>query len=185
MRESGRRCPLEKLASWITDHVGTMGFFVVILVWTAIWLGWNLLAPARLRFDPPSGFVFWLFISNMIQLLLMPLIMVGQNIHGRYSEARAEHDLQVNLKAEKEIEVVLHHLERQNDMLIAMLGSSASGARIFWPGVERRRLVRPQRRLWTRPPDSPCVMVSSLDKLGMTRLTMTEKKSRRPEPVEG
>ena len=112
---------LDRLAVWITDHVGTMGFFLLIFVWTTCWLGWNFLAPERLRFDPPMGFVFWLFISNVIQILLMPLIMVGQNIQGRHAEARAEHDLEVNVKAEEEIEVVMRHLEQQNDLLIAML----------------------------------------------------------------
>jgi uncharacterized membrane protein len=112
---------LDKLAVWITESVGTMGFFLVILLWTLVWLGWNFLAPAHLQFDPPMGFVFWLFISNVIQILLMPLIMVGQNIQGLHAEARAEHDLEVNVKAEQEIEVVLSHLERQNDILIAML----------------------------------------------------------------
>jgi uncharacterized membrane protein len=112
---------LDRVAVWITVHVGTMGFFLVIFGWTAVWLGWNFLAPAKLRFDPPMGFVFWLFISNMIQILLMPLLMIGQNIQGRQSEARAEHDLDVNIKAEAEIETILNHLERQNDMLMAML----------------------------------------------------------------
>ncbi len=95
--------------------------FLIILVWTVFWLGWNLLAPKPLQFDPPMGFVLWLFISNLIQILLMPLIMVGQNIQGKHAEARAENDLEVNVKAEKEIEVVLHHLEYQNAILIAML----------------------------------------------------------------
>ena len=112
---------LDRLALWITQHVGTMGFFLLIAVWTAIWLSWNFLAPPRLKFDPPMGFVFWLFISNMIQILLMPLIMVGQNLQGQQSEARAEHDLDVNIKAEQEIEVILQHLERQSDILMAML----------------------------------------------------------------
>jgi len=112
---------LDKLALWITSHVGTMGFFIVIFVWTVLWLGWNLLAPKELQFDPPSAFVFWLFISNLIQLMLMPLIMVGQNILGREADARAEHDLEVNIKAEREIEAVLRHLEYQNSILIAML----------------------------------------------------------------
>ena len=67
------------------------------------------------------AFVFWLFISNVIQILLMPLIMVGQNVQGTHSELRAEHDLEVNVKAEEEIEVILRHLEYQNTMLIAML----------------------------------------------------------------
>jgi uncharacterized membrane protein len=113
--------PLDRLAVWITDRVGTMGFFLAILVWTVFWLGWNFFAPKTLQFDPPMGFVFWMFISNMIQILLMPLIMVGQNIQGRHAEARAEHDLDINVKAEQEVEIILHHLERQNEMLVAML----------------------------------------------------------------
>jgi uncharacterized membrane protein len=113
--------PMDKLACWITNRVGTMGFFLIVLVWTVLWLGWNLLAPPSLQFDPPTGFVFWLFISNLIQLLLMPLIMVGQNVQGQHSEMRAEHDLAVNVKAEEEIEVILQHLEYQNTILIAMV----------------------------------------------------------------
>ncbi len=58
---------LDKVAVWITAHVGTMGFFLAIFSWTISWLGWNLLAPRRLQFDPPMAFVFWLFISNVIQ----------------------------------------------------------------------------------------------------------------------
>ncbi len=112
---------LEKVAVWITDHVGTMTFFLIILIWTVLWLGWNLLAPPAQQFDPAMGFVLWLFISNLIQIMLMPLLMIGQNIQGRASEARAEHDLEVNIKAEAEIETILHHLERQNDILVAML----------------------------------------------------------------
>jgi uncharacterized membrane protein len=105
--------PLDRLALWITIRVGSMGFFLIVFGWTAIWLTWNMLAPASLQFDPPMAFV--------IQILLMPLIMVGQNVQGTHAELRAEHDLEVNVKAEEEIEVILRHLEYQNSMLIAML----------------------------------------------------------------
>ena len=30
---------LDKLAVWITEHVGSMRFFVIIFIWTALWLG--------------------------------------------------------------------------------------------------------------------------------------------------
>jgi uncharacterized membrane protein len=112
---------LERIAVQITDRVGTMGFFLLIFTWTVLWLGWNMLAPKRLQFDPPTAFVFWLFISNMIQIFLMPLIMIGQNLQGRHAELRAESDFEVNVKAEKEIEVILHHLEFQNAMILALL----------------------------------------------------------------
>ncbi len=113
--------PLDRLAVWITVRVGSMGFFLSIFGWTACWLGWNVLAPRAWQFDPPMAFVFWLFISNVIQILLMPLIMVGQNLLGRHAEARAEADLDVNVRAEEEITMILRHLEYQNSMLIAMV----------------------------------------------------------------
>jgi uncharacterized membrane protein len=112
---------LDRLACWITDRVGTMGFFFIVLAWTVIWLAWNLAVPRSLQFDPPMAFAFWLFISNLIQLLLMPLIMVGQNVQGRHSELRADSDLDVNVKAEQEIEIILQHFEYQNALLIAMV----------------------------------------------------------------
>ncbi len=115
--------PLDRLALWITTRVGTMGFFLIIFAWTAGWLAWNFLAPTPLRFDPPMGFILYLFISNVIQILLMPLIMVGQNVQGSHAEARAEHDLQVNMKAEEEIEVVLTHLEYQNQILMQLMSA--------------------------------------------------------------
>jgi len=104
---------IQKTAVWITEHVGTMGFFVVILFWTVGWLFWNVFASSEMQFDPFPGFVLWLFISNMIQLLLLPLIMIGQNIQGRHAEARAEADFEVNSKAERELEVIIMHLEKQ------------------------------------------------------------------------
>ena len=113
--------PLDRLALWITIRVGSMGFFLTVFGWTVFWLGWNVLAPPVWQFDPPMAFVFWLFISNVIQILLMPLIMVGQNLQSRHGEVRAENDLEVNVRAEREIEAILRHLEYQNTMLIAMV----------------------------------------------------------------
>ncbi len=112
---------LDKVAVWITNHVGSMGFFLIIFVWTAAWLGWNMLAPKEARFDPYPAFVLWLFISNMIQLFLLPLIMIGQNVKSRHADLRAEADLNINTKAEFEIETILSHLEYQNKIMIQIL----------------------------------------------------------------
>ena len=112
---------LDLFAVWITEHIGTMGFFLFIFFWTVIWLGWNVLGPKEFQFDPYPAFVFWLFISNMIQIFLMPLIMIGQNLQGRHAEARAEADFEVNTKAEQEIETILIHLENQNEMMTEIL----------------------------------------------------------------
>ncbi len=112
---------LERIAVYVTDKIGTMGFFLIIFVWTVLWLGWNIFAPANLRFDPYPAFVLWLFISNLIQIHLMPLIMVGQNLQGRHAELRAQSDFDVNVKAELEVETILTHLERQNELIVEIL----------------------------------------------------------------
>lgn len=112
---------MDKLACWITDHVGSMSFFIIIFTWTFVWLGWNTLGPKALRFDPYPAFVLWLFLSNLIQILLMPLIMIGQNTQANHADVRAEADFEVNTKAESEIENILLHLENQNALILRIL----------------------------------------------------------------
>ena len=118
--------PLDKLAVAITDKVGSMGFFFTIMVWTILWTGYNILAsevPALhwKSFDPFPAFVAYLLISNVIQIFLMPLIMVGQNVQGRHTEIRAQLDFEINQKAEQEITVVLRHLEHNTDLIIQLM----------------------------------------------------------------
>lgn len=113
--------PMERFAVGITRGVGTVGFFLVLALWTMGWLCWNLFAPVEWRFDPAPAFVIWLFASNIIQLVLLPLIMVGQNLEGKFAEHRAEADFEINKKAEHEVEVIIAHLENQNELLLELL----------------------------------------------------------------
>jgi uncharacterized membrane protein len=103
---------LERVALIITERVGSVGFFTILLLWSALWLLWNTAADRSLRFDPAPAFVLWLFISNLIQITLMPLLMVGQNLQNRHATLRAESDYEVNVAAGRRIEVMLRHLER-------------------------------------------------------------------------
>jgi len=116
-----RLSPMDKLALIVTKRVGTMGFFFLIAAWTLFWLSWNIIAPQQWRFDPPPGFVLWLFISNLIQILLMPLLLVGQNVLNLDSELRAQNDYEVNLKTENYVEAILQHLEYQNQLIAELL----------------------------------------------------------------
>lgn len=107
----------ERFAIWITEKIGTIGFFLIIFSWTILWLSWNMFAPKHFRFDPYPAFVLWLFISNMIQIFLMPLLMVGQNLQAKRAEIRAENDFNVNIKAEKEIITLLREVKELKDMV--------------------------------------------------------------------
>lgn len=117
---------LDKLAVMITDKVGSMGFFLIIFCWTICWTGYNILATELPNlhwksFDPFPAFVAYLLISNVIQIFLMPLIMVGQNLQGKHSETRAQLDFEINQKAEKEVMAILRHLEHNTDLLIQLM----------------------------------------------------------------
>ena len=118
--------PLDKLAVKITDKVGSMTFFFLILGWTICWCSYNIIATEipglhLNAFDPFPAFVAYLLMSNVIQILLMPLIMVGQNVQGRHSEIRAELDFEINQKAEKEVAVMLQNIQHNTDLLVQLM----------------------------------------------------------------
>ena len=115
--------PSKKLALFVTEHVGTMGFFFIVFGWTIFWLSYNVLAPKGLKFDPYPAFVLWLIISNILQILLMPLLLIGQNIQGMRSDIRGEHDYETDKRAEKEIKTVLLHFDSQQKLMLKILES--------------------------------------------------------------
>lgn len=100
----------DKLALYITKRVGTMGFFYICAILVTIPI-----------FFAPALPVVQYISSGYLQLILLPLIMVGQNLQGRHAELRAEHDYQTNVKAEKEIEAILLHLEKQDETMLEIL----------------------------------------------------------------
>lgn len=84
--------------------------------------GWMLLATAHvLRFDP-YPFAFLLFLGNIVQLLLMFVIMVGQQVLGAASDQRA-------VQTYNDAEAILHeclqlqaHLAAQDEVIARLVG---------------------------------------------------------------
>jgi len=100
----------DKVALFITTRIGTMGFFYFCVILVTIPLFLPLTMP-----------VVQYISSGYLQLILLPLIIVGQNLQGRHAELRAQHDYDTNVKAEKEIEAILLHLEKQDEMMLDIL----------------------------------------------------------------
>ena len=113
----------QRFASWITGRIGTITFFYIIFSWTAIWLLWNLMAPKSMQFDPAPDFLMWLFLSNMVQIFLMPLIMISQNLQGKHAEILADNDFEVNKQAEQEIKELRQKLDYLTDLIEKRLPS--------------------------------------------------------------
>ena len=100
----------DKVALFITRKVGTMSFFYFCLALVTLPLFFSSTMP-----------VIQYMSSGYLQLILLPLILVGQNLQSRHSELRAQHDYETNVKAEKEIEAILLHLEKQDEIMLDIL----------------------------------------------------------------
>jgi uncharacterized membrane protein len=85
----------EKIALVITKGVGSM--------WCAyIFAGIALISlPAAIR-GGTATIISWIA-QTFLQLVLLSIIMVGQNVAGKHAERRADADFEVNVKAEKEV----------------------------------------------------------------------------------
>lgn len=106
----------DRIALFITTAVGTM-YAVYFFAFSMVsWMVWQSYLAHR-PFDP-YPFAFLLFLGNIVQLLLMPLIMVGQNIQGKHSEIRAEEEYNTTKSSYRDIENILAHLDAQDKELL-------------------------------------------------------------------
>jgi uncharacterized membrane protein len=62
----------------IARNMGTAKFIVYMTVVIGLWLGWNTLVPARLRFDPYT-FTFLTLVLSLQASYAAPLILLAQN----------------------------------------------------------------------------------------------------------
>ncbi|MBU1092654.1 DUF1003 domain-containing protein [Patescibacteria group bacterium] len=106
----------DKIAVTLTTAVGTMYAVYFFTILMAGWMLWQTQFTEK-PFDP-YPFAFLLFLGNIVQLLLMPLIMVGQNIQGRHAEIRAEEEFKTTESIYKDIEHILAHLDEQDKEVI-------------------------------------------------------------------
>jgi len=127
----------ERFALRITAAIGTMwaAYLFTLLAFLSLPATLNLvgvlprgLLPHWLLSASLITLIAWLS-SNFIQLVLLPLLMVGQNLQSRHSELRAEHDYEVNVKAEQEVammqaklDTLIVRLEDAHDKLNASQG---------------------------------------------------------------
>jgi uncharacterized membrane protein len=94
---------LDKIAIFITKIVGTM--------WCAI--AFTILALISLPQAINGGTattISWIA-QTFLQLVLLSIIMVGQNLQSRHSELRADADYETNLESKKDIETLMKRLD--------------------------------------------------------------------------
>lgn len=101
---------LEKAAVWITNRIGTVPFAIFCIILVTVPLFWTDAIP-----------VVQYISSGYLQLVFLPLIMVGQNLQERRASLRTEADFKLNTQSAREIETILLHLEKQDLMITEIL----------------------------------------------------------------
>ncbi len=103
----------ERLADKVAEFGGSWGFIITFLTVMGIWIAFNVGFLLSGPFDP-YPFILLNLVLSCIAALQAPIIMMSQNRQESKDRLHAEHDYQVNLKAELEI----RHLSGKMDLLM-------------------------------------------------------------------
>ena len=100
-----------RLGAAITRSVGTMWAVYAAVAIQITWMALATLGIWEFKKDP-YPFAFLLFVSNIVQLLLMFVIMVGQQVLGAASDKRA-------VVTYQDAEAILHECLQMQEHLLA------------------------------------------------------------------
>ncbi len=113
----------ERLADRIASFGGSWRFLTLFGVFLLLWIGMNTLVLVR-RPPDPYPFILLNLVLSCLAAIQAPIIMMSQNRQEAKDRVRAQHDYQVNLKAELEIrtlhEKMDHLLSHQWERLAEM-----------------------------------------------------------------
>jgi uncharacterized membrane protein len=98
-----------RIAAWATRRAGSMWTVYGFVVFSAVWM--VLGSSQCLGFDP-YPFPFLLFLGNIVQLLMIFIILLGQQVLGRAGDKRAAQTFE-------DAEAILHDCEQIQNHLIA------------------------------------------------------------------
>ncbi len=130
----------DKVAVWMTKKVGSMWAVYLSLILIGGWVALASLGP--LRTTDPYPFPFLLFLGNVVQLLLVFVILVGQGVLARSTDQRAAQTYDYAEAILRDVGQLHDHLLEQDLVLnqgIALMESRPH------PWIAARKAVTPPR----------------------------------------
>ena len=104
----------ERLSDHIASFGGSWTFIILFGCVLFVWMAFNLLVPANVRFDS-YPFILLNLVLSTLAAIQAPVIMMSQKRQDAKDRLRSQNDYRVNLKAELEI----RHLHEKMDHLIS------------------------------------------------------------------
>jgi uncharacterized membrane protein len=133
----------ETFGEWLADKVAEFGgswtFISLFGVFLVFWAGLNTIILIATAPDP-YPFIFLNLLLSMVAALQAPIIMMSQNRQGHKDRLTAQHDYEVNLKAELEI-MALHEKfdQMRADQLTTMLAQQQEQIKLLSQLVEAKK----------------------------------------------
>jgi uncharacterized membrane protein len=114
-----RLTPGERFADTFAMIMGSWTFIIAQSFILVIWIIVNLIAWSQ-HWDPYPFILLNLALSFQAAYAA-PIIMMSQNRQASKDRLIAEHDYEINLKAEEEVKAIMRHLEQQDEVMIDIL----------------------------------------------------------------
>src|SRR5690242_19788217 len=109
----------ERVADRVAEMIGSWPFIITQSVVLGLWIVLNVVA--YIQHWDPYPFILLNLALSFQGAYAAPIIMMSQNRQADKDRLMAQHDYEINLKAEREVKDIMHHLEQQDDLMIDIL----------------------------------------------------------------
>jgi len=116
----------QRAADKVTNTVGSWKFIIIQSITLVLWMVLNVvlaihqsqLHGLKISAWDPYPFILLNLVLSFQAAYTGPIVMMSQNRQTEKDRLAAEHDFEVNMKAEKEIEIIMKHLAYQDELIL-------------------------------------------------------------------
>ena len=109
----------DRIADHVAEIMGSWPFIIIQSMVLGAWITINVIA--YIQHWDPYPFILLNLALSFQAAYAAPIIMMSQNRQADKDRLMAQHDYEINLKAEQEVKAIMHHLEQQDDIMIDIL----------------------------------------------------------------
>jgi len=109
----------QRAADAVANGMGSWRFISIQSGMLVAWIILNIVA--LITHWDPYPFILLNLVMSFQAAYAAPIIMMSQNRQVQKDRLAAEHDYQINTKAEEEIKAILTHLDYQDDLILQVL----------------------------------------------------------------
>lgn len=118
----------QRAADKMTSAIGSWRFIIIQSIILVIWMVLNVVLAVhqaqmhglKISAWDPYPFILLNLVLSFQAAYTGPIVMMSQNRQADKDRLAAEHDFNINMKAEKEIEVIMKHLAYQDEQILAI-----------------------------------------------------------------